>query len=103
MIADAFARLYDYDTLETAAKEIRGGFLLDGDEEAVINVQNHIIYGTYEPRERSAFDNAVVMEAAAIVIEQDADAIGDVHFLSFIQTIINNESEGNEQCRVTNG
>lgn len=89
MSATAFDVLTDFGTLEAAARELRHGALLPEDEEAIFNVQNHLIYGTFNEEERTALEIGIAAEAIIGIMQRDTEALGDERFLCVVQAIIN--------------
>lgn len=89
MSAAAFDILTDFGTLEAAARDLRRGVLLPEDEEAIFNVQNHFLYGTFNAEERTALEIGIAAEAVVEIMQRDKEALGDERFLRVVKAILN--------------
>lgn len=78
-MGELYKELFDYSTLETAyegAFEYLSGEIED-EEEWIINLQNHLIWRTYEPGEDPDMD-CVVLTAISNILKSHGLRVGDL-------------------------
>lgn len=73
----AYETMYQFETLEAAALCIRGGFLMPEDEAAVFNVQNHLIFGTFDPDRCKPLEFQIAKAAIETIMHETPSAVHD--------------------------